>query len=160
MDVDGNSYSARFRSHLLSNQVPLKSTVFNGWCALAPTPDDRHTAHSATSRWSDRIQPWLHYVPVRVDYSDLYDILAYFDGSVDEARTGSHDAEARVIAESGKAWAQAFWREQDMVACELRLRSTFLHLLLFLTQGALQIPSAFCSSTAVSWRTSASLRHH
>jgi len=110
MDVDGNSYSARFRSHLLSNQVPLKSTVFNGW-------------------WSDRIQPWLHYVPVRVDYSDLYDILAYFDGSVDEARTGSHDAEARVIAESGKAWAQAFWREQDMVAYTFRLLLEYSRLL-------------------------------
>jgi len=27
--------------------------------------------------WTDRIQPWVHYVPVQVDYSDLYDALRF-----------------------------------------------------------------------------------
>lgn len=49
MDVDGNAYSARFRAHLHSNQVPLKSTIYKEW-------------------YYDRIQPWVHYVPVRIDY--------------------------------------------------------------------------------------------
>ena len=31
MDVDGNAYSARFRAHLMSNQVPLKATIWSGW---------------------------------------------------------------------------------------------------------------------------------
>lgn len=27
--------------------------------------------------WTDRIQPWVHYVPIQVDYSDLYDTLGF-----------------------------------------------------------------------------------
>jgi hypothetical protein len=27
--------------------------------------------------WSDRGQPWVHYVPVKVDYTDLVDVMAY-----------------------------------------------------------------------------------
>lgn len=37
------SYSARFRTHLMSNQVVLKSTRYPEW-------------------YHDRIQPWVHYV--------------------------------------------------------------------------------------------------
>lgn len=53
MDVDGNAYSARFRAHLHSNQVPLKSTIYKEW-------------------YYDRIQPWVHYVPVRIDYRSVF----------------------------------------------------------------------------------------
>jgi len=31
----------------------------------------------AAEWWTDRIQPWLHYIPIKVDYSDVYDTLAY-----------------------------------------------------------------------------------
>jgi len=27
--------------------------------------------------WSDRIQPWVHYVPINIDYSDLHDAFAF-----------------------------------------------------------------------------------
>lgn len=27
--------------------------------------------------WSDRIQPWVHYVPIHIDYSDLHDAFAF-----------------------------------------------------------------------------------
>jgi hypothetical protein len=27
--------------------------------------------------WNDRIQPWVHYVPIQMDYSDLYDTVAF-----------------------------------------------------------------------------------
>ena len=40
----------------------LKSTIYPEW-------------------WNDRIQPWLHYVPVKVDYSDVYDIMAFVSRS-------------------------------------------------------------------------------
>ncbi|GAA6026626.1 hypothetical protein JCM8202_001489 [Rhodotorula sphaerocarpa] len=102
MDVDGNAYSARFRAHLQSNQVPFKSTIFPGW-------------------FMDRIQPWVHYVPVRVDYADLYDTLAFFDGGLDPARTGHHDDLAEEIAMTGSEWAKKFWRIEDMRAYTLRL---------------------------------------
>lgn len=114
-----DSYSARFRAHLQSNQLPFKSTIFPGW-------------------FMDRIQPWVHYVgavqrirklfrtmcsrerlqvPVRVDYADLYDVLAFFDGGLDAARTGNHDDLAEEIAMAGSDWAHGFWRLDDMRAC-------------------------------------------
>lgn len=65
--VDGNGWSARFRRLMASNSLVLKSTVFPEW-------------------FTDRIQPWVHYVPVKVDYSDLYDILLFFRGDLGISR--------------------------------------------------------------------------
>lgn len=42
-DTCARSYSARFRAHLASNQIPFKSTVFPEW-------------------YAGRIEPWVHYV--------------------------------------------------------------------------------------------------
>jgi hypothetical protein len=30
------------------------------------------------------IAPWYHYIPLKPDYSDLYDTMAFFVGPVDE----------------------------------------------------------------------------
>lgn len=95
-----DSYSARFRSHLASNQVPFKSTIYPEW-------------------YQGRIQPWVHYVPVRIDYADVYNLLAFFDGGMDEERTGNHDDLAEEIANAGAEWARTHWRDIDMQACEL-----------------------------------------
>lgn len=113
----GNRYSARFRTHLMSNQVPLKSTIFGEW-------------------YHERIQPWVHYVrffplqspidltrvqvPIRLDYSDLYNVLAYFDGDMSESREGHHDAAAAQMAADGREWAETHWRIVDMQACASR----------------------------------------
>jgi hypothetical protein len=64
-------------------------------------------------------------VPVRVDYSDLYNLLAFFDGGVDEARTGNHDDLAEEIATAGADWASKNWRSEDMQACKIRLVLSF-----------------------------------
>lgn len=55
------------------------------------------------------------YIPVKVDYSDLYDILAFFIGGPD-GRNG-HDQLGRKIAKQGQEWAKYHWREVDM-QCE------------------------------------------
>lgn len=57
-------------------------------------------------------------VPVRVDYSDLYDVLAFFDGGVDAARSGNHDDLAEEIAHAGADWARKHWRIEDMRVCK------------------------------------------
>ena len=101
-DVDGNSYSARFRTHLLSHQTVLKSTVYSEW-------------------YSERIQPWVHYIPIRVDYTDLHNVMAFFSGGLDEARTGNHDELAKQIAEDGRQWAETMWRHVDMQVYFYRL---------------------------------------
>ncbi|KAI5481256.1 hypothetical protein MNV49_004876 [Pseudohyphozyma bogoriensis] len=102
MDVDGNAYSARFRTHLMSNQVVLKSTRYPEW-------------------YVGRIQPWLHYVPVRQDYSDLYNIMAFFDGGLGPDREGHHDDLAEEIATAGREWAETNWRIIDIKAYLFRL---------------------------------------
>lgn len=65
--------------------------------------------------------PWVHYVPVQVDYSDLYDILAFFRGSLSlDGSTEGHDRLAEKIASAGKAWSATFWRKEDMTAYMFR----------------------------------------
>lgn len=58
-------------------------------------------------------------VPVKLDYSDLYNIMAYFDGGLGVEREGEHDDEAEKIAMEGKDWAERYWRGVDMQACTL-----------------------------------------
>ncbi|GAA6025765.1 hypothetical protein JCM10207_000786 [Rhodosporidiobolus poonsookiae] len=100
MDVDGNGWSGRFHRLMSMKACVLKSTLFPEW-------------------YGDRIQPWLHYVPVKVDYSDLYDILTFFRGTPEGA--GAHDELAKKIGTAGKNWARDHWRKQDMAAYMFRL---------------------------------------
>ncbi|BGP16351.1 hypothetical protein JCM10213_004892 [Rhodosporidiobolus nylandii] len=100
MDVDGNGWSGRFHRLMSMKAAVLKSTLFPEW-------------------YGDRIQPWLHYIPVKVDYSDLYDILTFFRGTPDGV--GAHDELAKKIGISGKNWARDHWRKQDMAAYMFRL---------------------------------------
>ncbi|KAI5478587.1 glycosyltransferase family 90 protein [Pseudohyphozyma bogoriensis] len=109
-EMSAHRYSARFRTHLLSNQVVLKSTRYPEW-------------------YSGRIQPWLHYVPVSQDYSDLYNILAFFDGGLGQDREGNHDELAAEIARASKEWAEKHWRMIDTKAYLFRLLLEYARLL-------------------------------
>ncbi|KAM0753092.1 hypothetical protein T439DRAFT_286471 [Meredithblackwellia eburnea MCA 4105] len=84
-DVDGNGWSGRFHRLMSMKAAVLKSTLFPEW-------------------YTDRVQPWVHYIPVKVDYSDLYDILTFFRGTPDGK--GNHDALAAKIGTEGKRWAR------------------------------------------------------
>ncbi|KAH6661223.1 capsular associated protein [Truncatella angustata] len=92
-DIDGNSFSARWRGFLLSSSLPLKATVY--------------------SEWHDyRLVPWLHFVPFDNSFADIYGVLEYFQ---------QHDEEARRIAEEGQTWAGKVLRREDMVLYVWRL---------------------------------------
>lgn len=93
MDVDGNAWSARFQRLMLSGSLLFKSTIMPEW-------------------FSDRIQPWVHYVPIKVDYGDLYDALVFFK---------AHDDLAEEIGRNGRRWTERFHRREDMVAYAFRL---------------------------------------
>ncbi|GAA6063769.1 hypothetical protein JCM10212_006265 [Sporobolomyces blumeae] len=101
IDVDGNGWSGRFHRLMSSNSLVLKSTIFPEW-------------------YADRVQPWVHYVPLKVDYSDLFSIMTFFRGSPYDG-SGSHDDLAEKIATAGAEWAKSMWRWQDMQAYLLRL---------------------------------------
>lgn len=101
IDLDGNGWSARFKRLMNTNACILKSTIFPEW-------------------YSDRIQPWVHYVPLKADLTDMYDVMSFFKGN-EEAGEPGHDPLARQIAVAGKQWSHNFWRKQDMVAYQFRL---------------------------------------
>ncbi|CAJ2512173.1 Uu.00g051880.m01.CDS01 [Anthostomella pinea] len=93
-DVDGNSYSARWRGFLLSTSCPLKATVYAEW-------------------HDDRMVPWLHFVPFDNTFMDIYAVMDYF--------LSGHDAQAQRIAEEGHDWAQKVLRREDMMLYVWRL---------------------------------------
>lgn len=99
-DVDGNSFSARYRGLLLSTSLPIKSTIYAEW-------------------HDDRLQPWLHFAPMDNTLQDLYGILDYF------TRDGKGDSAARMIAETGKSWGEMVLRREDMLLYVWRLLLEF-----------------------------------
>ncbi|KAI5120290.1 hypothetical protein M0805_005796 [Coniferiporia weirii] len=100
IDVDGNGWSSRFKRVMASNALIFKSTTYPEWFA-------------------DRIQPWMHYIPVAYDYSDLYDAFVFFRGDITGA--GNHDELAKKIALAGSKWTSTFWRDEDATAYMFRL---------------------------------------
>ncbi|KAI9639228.1 uncharacterized protein MKK02DRAFT_29333 [Dioszegia hungarica] len=102
LDVDGNAWSARFRGLLSTGTVVLKSTIMPEW-------------------WTDRAQAWVHYVPIKVDYGDLMDVMAYFTGDLTPSKANGNDTAGRLIAEAGQEWAATHWRQEDMTAYTYRL---------------------------------------
>ena len=65
-------------------------------------------------RYTDRVAPWVHYIPIQVDLSDLLDALLFFRG--DANGEGAHEYLARKIALAGRQWSKQFWREEDLVS--------------------------------------------
>ncbi|KAI0161944.1 glycosyltransferase family 90 protein [Hypoxylon sp. FL1284] len=99
-DVDGNSFSARFRGLLLSTSLPLKATVYAEW-------------------HDDRLVPWLHFAPMDNTFQDLYAILDYF------TRDKKGDKAAQFIAEEGRLWGAKVLRREDMLLYVWRLLLEF-----------------------------------
>ncbi|KAI4526260.1 glycosyltransferase family 90 protein [Schizophyllum commune Loenen D] len=100
LDMDGNAWSGRFKRLMASNSLIFKATVYPEW-------------------YADRIQPWVHYVPVQIDLTDLHDTLLFFRG--DGAGRGAHEGLAHKIALAGQQWATDFWRKEDLKAYFVRL---------------------------------------
>lgn len=100
LDVDGNGWSSRFKRLMTSNSVVFKSTVYPEW-------------------FTHRLAPWVHYVPIQIDYSDLYDALLFFRG--DPSGHGAHEDLAKKIARQAREWSLGYWRREDMVAYLYRL---------------------------------------
>ncbi|KAI9822537.1 MAG: hypothetical protein M1827_000256 [Pycnora praestabilis] len=110
-DIDGNSFSGRYRGFLLSSSLPIKATLYREW-------------HDS------RLVAWKHFVPMDNRFQDFYGIMQYFlgypgpngnpdyDGS-DLVR--GHDGEAEEIAKEGAEWAGRVLRREDMQIYVFRL---------------------------------------
>lgn len=98
-DIDGNSFSGRYRGFLLSTSLPIKSTIYQEW-------------HDS------RLFPWVHFVPMDATFMDVYGIMAYFLGYNGQP---GHDYVAQKIALDGKAWSERVLRKVDMQIYTYRL---------------------------------------
>ncbi len=79
---DGNAWSSRFEQLLLTGSVIMKSTIMRKSDRISPdvvpkTPCRADCSDQLAEWWTDRIQPWVHFIPIQVDYSDVYDVIAY-----------------------------------------------------------------------------------
>ncbi|OXB37464.1 hypothetical protein LQV05_003545 [Cryptococcus neoformans] len=106
LDVDGNGWSSRFHRLLSSGSPVIKFTMFPEW----------------HQEW---LTPWYHYIPLKPDYSDLYDIMAFFVGPLDDAGhvdfSKGHDYLAKKIGKAGQKLALEYWSWVDMQAYMFRL---------------------------------------
>jgi hypothetical protein len=97
LDLDGNAFSGRYYALLKSNSVVFKQTIFREW-------------------HDERLIPWLHYVPLSMDGTEIFEILRYF---TQEGETG--DAAAKSIADASKEWMDKALRNDDMQVYLFRL---------------------------------------
>ncbi|ELR09740.1 hypothetical protein GMDG_04226 [Pseudogymnoascus destructans 20631-21] len=115
LDVDGDGISARFRALLQSRSLPIKSTLFKEW----------HTS---------RLFAWVHFVPLGIEYREIYSMLTYFVGygNAEGNDRGEdwvnmnlyvqkHEFEGRLIAKRGSEWAAKVLRKEDMEVYMYRL---------------------------------------
>ncbi|KAF8067510.1 hypothetical protein FPV67DRAFT_1139698 [Lyophyllum atratum] len=120
LDVDGDGWSTQFKQLMSSNSLIYKATAYPEWYASLFLSTVLLTSMPFPSpRCLDRSQPWVHYVPVQVDYSDLYDAYVFFRGGL--YGEGNHDNLAKKIAYAGREWSKNFWREEDMTVYFFRL---------------------------------------
>ncbi|MCJ1418672.1 hypothetical protein MMC32_005021 [Xylographa parallela] len=110
VDVDGHSFSGRWRAFLESRSLGIKATIFREW-------------HDS------RLFAWRHFVPMDNRFDDIYTLLTYFIGSGDPQAerlpgvpyVAKHDAEGRRIAQQGREWANKVLRHDDIEIYMFRL---------------------------------------
>ncbi|VBB71571.1 Putative Glycosyltransferase Family 90 [Podospora comata] len=83
------------------SNVPFLSTIFKEW-------------------YTDRILPWVHFVPVDIRFHGLHSTLAYFTGI--QGQTKEHGStDGKWIAEQGAKWAARALRREDRQVYLFRL---------------------------------------
>ena len=102
VDVDGHSFSGRWRAFLESKALGIKATIFREW-------------HDS------RLFAWRHFVPMDNRYDEIFTVMTYFLGtgkrderSPSEAFVARHDLEAKRLALQGREWAKKVLRRDDI----------------------------------------------
>ena len=95
-DIDGHSYTERFRRLLQSHNTVFKMTIFQ----------ETH---------DDFLVPWVHYVPVSLGMKELPETLRFF------VETEKGQEIGKAIAEDGKRWVEQAWRPEDMKIAFFRI---------------------------------------
>lgn len=85
LDIDGNSYSMRFEMFMFGNSIALRAGVHEAW-------------------YESFLEPWEHFIPIRMDGSDLEEKLIWLM---------EHDDFARRIARNAQRHAWRRLRVED-----------------------------------------------
>ncbi|KAK0657160.1 glycosyltransferase family 90 protein [Cercophora newfieldiana] len=110
MDTD-NGPPKGFLPVLRSGSVPFLSSIFKEW-------------------YTERLLPWVHFVPIDIRFHALHGTLAYFTGigETGEVRLNGRDVKldgkpdnAKWIAEQGRGFASKALRREDMEVYLFRL---------------------------------------
>ncbi|OCF30440.1 hypothetical protein I316_07927 [Kwoniella heveanensis BCC8398] len=101
LDIDGNGWSGRFRRLMSTNSMVIKMTMFTEW-------------------FQPHLIPWFMYVPAKLDFSDLTDIMAFFRGTPQHPELG-FDETAAALARNGQCFVQRMFRMEDLQAYMMRL---------------------------------------
>lgn len=101
--------SPQLLATLRSNSVPVLASVFREW-------------------YTERLMPWVHFVPVDLRYHGLHSTMAYFIGLKNRGLVNGRPQlaaarveDARWIAEQGSKWAHKALRREDMEVYLFRL---------------------------------------
>ncbi|KAF8517049.1 hypothetical protein BU17DRAFT_92221 [Hysterangium stoloniferum] len=109
VDLDDIEPSPMFQKKLNWGAVVLKSTAFAEW----------------NTQW---LIPYYHYIPVQPDYSDVYNIMAFFMGDPERGQS-NNEALAEEISKHASDFARTHWRWQDMQAYMYRLLLEYARLI-------------------------------
>ncbi|KIR42923.1 hypothetical protein I307_05090 [Cryptococcus deuterogattii 99/473] len=101
LDIDGNGWSGRFRKLMSTNSLVIKMTMFTEW-------------------FQPHLIPWFMYIPAKLDFSDLPDIMAFFRGTPTYPEL-AFDETAQALARNGKCFVQRMFRMEDLQAYMMRL---------------------------------------
>ncbi|EIW73449.1 hypothetical protein TREMEDRAFT_42362 [Tremella mesenterica DSM 1558] len=101
LDIDGNGWSGRFRRLMSTNSVVIKTGIFTEW-------------------FQPHLIPWFMYIPSKLDFSDLMDIMSFFRGSPQHPEL-AFDETAKALARNGQCFVQRMFRSQDLEAYMMRL---------------------------------------
>lgn len=86
LDIDGNSYSRRLLSFHRSISLVFRAGIFSVW-------------------FSSWLKPWEHYIPLKLDWSDVEEKVEW---------AYMHDGEAKRIGERSSKFAVRYLRDVDM----------------------------------------------
>lgn len=105
VDIDGNSWSSRFPELLCMNSVVLKVTP--GWVDYF---------------YMDEVQPWVHYIPVNDNLTNLLDMVHMV---IDPSR----ENQMRTIVENANAWCQTKMTPSQMSVDMSWIMASYVELL-------------------------------
>ncbi|EJT99483.1 hypothetical protein DACRYDRAFT_69181 [Dacryopinax primogenitus] len=117
LDLDGMGYSARSMALLASKSALVKSTIYREF-------------------FEDWLQPWVHYIPLSSNFTELFNIWAFFIGVPDfvldptlpstlpkpgDVYDTKGDVLLKGVADAGRKWKREHARIVDMEVYTYRL---------------------------------------